>query len=316
MKNKIDILLATYNGEKHIKQLLDSIISQIDNTMYLKILIRDDRSSDNTPNIIKKYKEEYPQIIEQIIDQHGNIGPMKNFEELTKHSTADYILFADQDDIWIKGKISHYIKTLLSMEKEYTNKIPLLVFSDMYIVDNNINIICPSYYKYCKKKPRKIKFKDLILQNNMLGCVQGFNRALLKKAFPLDKEVIMHDWWIGIVASAFGKIQYIDKKYIYYRQHSGNVVGARGPGLSTYKKMLPWANKESYIKHFNAIFQQAKHIQEKYPDELKKENEKILQRFLSIQNKKLFKRLYIIMKNRFFRNNIHETLEVIFRYCP
>jgi len=312
--DKADILLATYNGDKHLAELLDSLLSQSHQNLF--IIVRDDGSTDTTCKILKEYSDVHPEKFKIITDRLGNLGPMKNFEKIAENSDANYVFFADQDDVWKENKVERCVDELKQLEQKYSAETPCLVFSDMHIADDNLAIRCPSYYEYCHKKAHKHTMKDLILQNIMLGCAQGFNKALLKQAFPIEKNVIMHDWWLAIVASALGKISYVEEPLLFYRQHAGNVIGARGPSLLTYKKMMPWSDKTSYTQHLDLIFQQAELLGEKYGDVLSKEQKEILKNFEGIQHKKFFGRLFALLKNGFYRSNIHETLEVIFRYSP
>jgi hypothetical protein len=127
----------------------------------------------------------------------------------------------------------------------------------------------------------------------------------------------MHDWWISLVASLLGEIHFIDKPLIYYRQHTANVIGTRGrPGLHTYLKMLPWKDKTSYTRHFNSIFEQAELLLNRFNSEISEEKKILIKNFLSMKNQTRLKRIRIMIKNRFYRHNIHETIEYIMRYKP
>jgi len=310
---KIEILLATYNGERHLPSLLDSLLDQ--DYKDILITISDDGSSDNTKKIIKSYIDKYPGILRDIPDIK-NRGSAQNFSYLLKNSKCEFMFFADQDDIWEKDKITLFVRRYRQLKKRVPANTPILLFSDMTLIDEDDNHLSDSYYDFCKKKPKKKRLKDLLIQNNMLGCTQGFNKTLAKLTSPIPENVVMHDWWIALVASAFGKISYIDKKTIKYRQHMQNSIGARRPGLYNYKQMLPWSDKTSYIHHVNCIFEQVENLKKIYKYRLDPQKQLTIDNFLSIRNKNLFERAWIMSQNRFLRNNIHETLEFLFRYMP
>lgn len=310
---KIEILLATYNGQQHVETLLESILEQNHNDIL--ITISDDCSKDDTKKIISKIKKKAPNMINDITDSR-NRGAASNFSYLLKNASCELIFFADQDDIWEKDKVSLFVRRYRKLKKNFPPNTPFLLFSDMTLIDENDNQTYDSYYDFCMKRPQKKRLKDLLIQNNMLGCTQAFNLNLAKLASPIPKEAIMHDWWLALVATTFGKISFIDKKTIRYRQHSQNAVGARRPGIYNYKQMLPWSDKTSYIRHVNAIFSQAESLKNIYKYRLDMKSEEIINNFLSIRDKNLFNRAWIMSKNRFVRNNIHETLEFLFRYMP
>ena len=137
--NQIDILLATYNGESYLSSQLDSIINQsCDNW---KILIRDDGSKDRTLEIIEWYTKKYNNQIFLIEDEKKNLGVCGNFSELLNHSHADYAMFCDQDDIWFKNKIKITFQKMKEMENTYGSDCPILVHTDLMVVDKNLEKI-------------------------------------------------------------------------------------------------------------------------------------------------------------------------------
>ena len=161
--SKIDILLATYNGEEYLEAQLDSILNQTYSDF--RLLISDDCSSDNTQKILKEYEKKDNRI--QLFFQEKNLGVMKNFEFLLKNVKNDYYMFSDQDDIWKQEKIEKSLKKLLETNSD-------LVYTDLEVVDENLNVTYPSYWKL-KGIYNKIKkynnFESLYL-NNFITDVQ------------------------------------------------------------------------------------------------------------------------------------------------
>jgi glycosyltransferase involved in cell wall biosynthesis len=218
----IDILLSTYNGEKYIDELFDSIINQSYNDW--KILIRDDGSSDKTVEIIKKFILKFPKRTE-FLKCRERIGVVKSYNELLKKSDAAYIALCDQDDVWRKDKLELTINKLKEIEKHNRDK-PVLIHTDLYVTDKDLNITFNSFWNKMLLSPKLNSFNYYISSNNATGCSILFNKKLRDIALEIPQEAAMHDWWLTLTASKFGKIGYINVQTVYYRQHSSNQVGA------------------------------------------------------------------------------------------
>ncbi|MDR3258860.1 MAG: glycosyltransferase family 2 protein [Fusobacteriaceae bacterium] len=221
----IDILLSTYNGEKYIHNLIDSIINQ--SYTEWRLYIRDDGSIDDTSNILNWYKEKYLLKIKIIEDNLGNIGPSKSFMELIKYSNADYFMFCDQDDVWFTNKIKITLDKMLAV-KQNNEGIPIIIHTDLTVVDSELNIISKSFWKYQNKNPNIKNYRRLIVENNITGCTMMLSKEI-KKYINLEKNdfILMHDWFTTILAAYYGVIDYVDTSTIFYRQHNDNVLGAK-----------------------------------------------------------------------------------------
>ncbi len=221
----IDILLATYNGECYLDEQIQSLLSQT--YSHWRLLIRDDGSTDNTPAIIHSYAEKYPNKIIVIKNSARNLGACGNFGALLEHATGDYVMFCDQDDVWLQRKIESTLRKMMELVDQYGNNIPLLVFTDMQVVDKDLNIIADSYWKYQAFAPESGNdFSRMLVSNVIIGCTSMMNRKLWDLAVPLSGVMLMHDWWAGLVSVALGKNGFIDEPTVLYRQHVLNVVGA------------------------------------------------------------------------------------------
>jgi glycosyltransferase involved in cell wall biosynthesis len=224
-KPSIDILLATYNGQEYLAEQIDSILVQ--SSQDWQLLIRDDESSDNTLSIIRDYLSRYSSKIKLIEDNDRHIGAKFNFQRLLEHSTAEYIMFCDQDDVWLKQKIEVTLKAMRISEENYPNK-PILVHSDLIVVDEHLKKIDDSLWSYQKNWPRKNDdLSRIIFQNIATGCTIMINRKAKNVSMPIPKDAIMHDWWIALKVAELGKIVHISDQLVLYRQHSGNLVGAK-----------------------------------------------------------------------------------------
>lgn len=230
-KSYIDILLATYNGQKYLSEQIDSILSQ-SNTDWT-LIIRDDKSDDETVEIIKKYQEKYLDKIKIIEDDAGHLGVKLNFQRLLEHSKAEYIMFCDQDDVWLPEKIEMTLNAMKKGEKDFPDK-PLMIHSDLVVVDDGLKKIADSLWEYQKVIPEKNDdLNRIILQNVATGCTIMINKKAREVSLPIPEDAVMHDWWIAIKVAQYGKILYVPRQLTLYRQHSGNLVGAKmGPAKS------------------------------------------------------------------------------------
>lgn len=235
----IDILMATYNGEKYLAAQIDSIMGQ--SFQNFQLFIRDDCSTDATPKIIKEFTKKFPSKIISLPAER-NLGIIANFSALMEASESPYIMLSDQDDIWEKDKIEKTIAEMSALEKCHGSEIPLLVHTDLRVVDHNLQLIDPSFWRHMKLTPDSSHtVQKLILQNVVTGCSMLMNKKLLEMSLPIPKEAMMHDWWLALVAAAFGKISCVKTPTILYRQHNNNALGIRTrdksfPIFSTIKK--------------------------------------------------------------------------------
>lgn len=221
----VDILLSTYQGECYLEEQLQSILKQTNQDWQL--VVRDDGSTDGTMAILAAYGEKYPDKIKIVTGPPENIGAIKSFEYLLTLSSADYIMFCDQDDVWLPEKIEKTLQKVQDMQSEHPG-IPLLVHTDLTIVDMELNLIDRSFWHYSRLDQALLtNFNYLGVCNGVTGCTLMINQQAKEKALPFPPGVLMHDAWIALVVAAYGKIAYVAEPLILYRQHQHNVVGAQ-----------------------------------------------------------------------------------------
>lgn len=221
---QIDILLSTYNGEKYIEEQLNSILNQTDSRW--KIIIRDDGSSDSTLNIIKSYISKYPDKIFLFKDDKGNLGSTLSFFALIENCESEYIMLCDQDDVWLDNKVEITLKEMSNLELSF-GKIPLMVFTDLIIVDKKLTPLSDSLIKSQKLDTSIIDNPTkLAAMNVVAGCTTMINRVSIKYLLPMTSKNIIHDQWMAINIAKYGKLSYLPYSSILYRQHSSNVVGS------------------------------------------------------------------------------------------
>lgn len=206
----IDILMATYNGEHFVAEQIESIQAQTYKNW--RLLVSDDCSTDGTLDVVRRYAGEDERI--GIVSEGVRYGGAKeNFFALMAKSDAPYVMFCDQDDVWLPEKVEKSLEALRKLENEHSADKPLLVFCDMKVVDSELSVIHESFEKYQNLDPRRTEFPHVLAQALGAGCTFIMNRTLLSKAYHCsDKAAVdMHDWWVSIIASAFGKIAFVDE---------------------------------------------------------------------------------------------------------
>lgn len=305
MKPKVDILLATYNASDFITEQLQSILNQT--YQNFEIIIRDDCSKDRTIELIEQFQTKYPNKI-KLIKGTQNLGALGNFSALCHESTANYIMFSDNDDVWLPTKIENSLKQLLINESLYGSEKPLLVHTDLKVVDRKLNILDHSFWNYSRIDPHAISINRLLIQNVVTGCTAIINKSLLKLAVPIPKEALMHDWWIALVASAFGHIDVIPQASILYRQHGKNVIGAKnwrtyGTYWAHAKKCFSYKGREEIQHRLKKTIDQSALFLSRYGDNLTNDKKFVVEQFASIRLKNFLHKRYLFLRFGFFKSS-------------
>ena len=287
----VEICLATYNGEKYISEFYNSLVMQTHSNW--KLLIRDDGSTDNTLTILENI-ERADSRVKILNGKNGNVGVIKNFELVLRESSAEVIMLADQDDVWLKNKIEKSLALLaLNLESEH----PKLVFTDLEIVDSALCILEKSFIKSKKLAPlTSLELSNLIVQNVAPGCTMMFNRALIKLALPFPDNIAMHDWWLLLVALVTGEVSYLNQATILYRQHDNNVLGAGNYHMTGYMKRLTMA------------IEQSKELKSRFSGKLRSKDYEVLRVFSNIRSYPILlrqlKAIQIGLKKSSFMRNV------------
>lgn len=301
----IAILMATYNGEKYLEEQIDSIINQT--YKEWKLYFRDDGSSDRTLQIINKYCRKYPDQLFVIENDSNCHSASKNFMKMLEYfkdsNEFEYFMFSDQDDVWKSDKIE---KTV-SIAKEKSENMPILVHTDLEVVDSELKTLSTSFINYRNLNANIKDLSHLLIQNNVTGCTMLFNRKLVQKIHFKSASIAMHDWWLTLIAIVFGKIEFLNESTICYRQHGNNVVGA------TNTKSLSFIiNRLTHSNHvretLNMSIEQAISFIDEYRNEITKEQTDTIDKFISIKYSNKIKKLYIILKNKFLKQGLIQII--------
>lgn len=294
MNEQIDILMGTYNGAKYLREQIDSILSQTYQQIYL--IIRDDGSIDETPQILDEFKAKYSERI-MLIASDERLGIKGNFSALMHYSKANYVMLSDQDDVWKPSKAEVTLSKMKELENRSPLNTPLLVYTDLQVVDENLKPKYISFWKSSNLDPMRNHLNQLLVSNVVTGCTTMMNRALLKQALPVPPESMMHDWWLALVASTMGKMGFVPEATILYRQHGQNAVGAQNRNLKWFlkKTIQCWVNPKKEDK-----IPQAKALLARYGMCSSKSQCTLLNSFIEMPKQSFFRKRYSMIKNDFF----------------
>lgn len=246
---KVIVLMSSYNGELYISEQIDSILNQI-GEFELKLIVRDDGSTDRTIEILTEYAE----LSRLSWYSSGNVGPQNSFFDLMQNSgDADYYAFADQDDVWNKDKIARGIEMLKN-----SKNIPSVYFSNAEIVDGKLNYTNKNVYTSCPA----LDLYTLAISGGILGCTMIFNHKMMQ-LIRINKKtprILMHDFYVALLCKAHnGNLLYDEKCNMKYRQHGSNAVG-----VNAKDSILARMKKDISKKYVYSIADQADYIIENY----------------------------------------------------
>ena len=242
----VTVLMSTYNGEKFLKEQLNSIFNQTG--LRIHLIVRDDCSTDSTVKILKEYQSKHDGM--QIIEGKKNLKPCASFFELICNNIeSDYFALSDQDDVWDPNKLICAISKLDKLD----NSKPALYFSNLKIVDENNKI-----FRNLHSVPKNVnnRYESLVLPA-ATGCTMVYNKKLAEIARSIrPKKFSMHDTWLYMVAMFFGNVVYDFMPHINYRQHGDNVIGTSLNGKNNnmiWREIERFFNRNLQPRYDNAV---------------------------------------------------------------
>jgi len=294
---KVNILMSTYNGQQFLAEQIRSIQDQsyTDWTLF----IRDDGSSDNTKEILKDFERQDSRIHLIDSDKSDNLGVIKSFHKLVNHDRADYYFFSDQDDVWLPNKLELSLKEA----QYYLADLPLMVYMDLKVVNQDLEIMTESMVK-SQSHHANTELVQELTENTVTGGVAMINHALAEMWQETD-DILMHDWYLALLASAFGNLVFIDQPGELYRQHSDNVLGARTLSKRFKKWIRPHILFAVYWDLIKNSQKQARHLLQM---PLSQSNRELIEAFVTIMDKPMLERFRILRKYGLKKNKAFHTL--------
>ncbi|MYN70081.1 glycosyltransferase [Streptococcus suis] len=294
---KVNILMSTYNGQQFLSEQIRSIKEQsyTDWTLF----IRDDGSSDNTKEILKDFERQDSRIHIIDSDKSDNLGVIKSFHKLVNHDRADYYFFSDQDDVWLPNKLELSLKEA----QNYPADLPLMVYMDLKVVNQDLEIMTESMVK-SQSHHANTELVQELTENTVTGGVAMINHTLAEMWQETD-DILMHDWYLALLASAFGNLVFIDQPGELYRQHSDNVLGAR----TLSKRFKKWVRPHILFAVYWDLIKnsqiQARHLLQM---PLSQSNRELIEAFVTIMDKPMLERFRILRKYGLRKNKAFHTL--------
>ena len=295
---QVQILLSTWNGEAWLPELLASLERQ--SFADWELLVRDDGSSDQTNKILFEWQRLYPYKVAKIIHDGEHLGSKWSFNRLIEHSDAAYLMFCDQDDIWFPEKIEFSLLALQRLESELSLETPLLVHTDMAVVDAGKNLTAISFWDLRDFDIEQRK-QAYLLTNVVSGCASLFNRAAADKAFPLPEAAIEHDRWLALVCAWFGRVHAIQQPLLFYRQHGSNQIGADLQSIPSAEITL----------RVQAWSRQAEAFLQCYGHELSSADYQLVEALAELQYLKGWGRRRQILQHRLFKQGLLANLAML-----
>lgn len=298
-KNNVHIVMATYNGEKYLQEQMDSLLSQT----YADITVEvcDDGSCDKTPEIVKQYADRDERV--SLYMNEKNQGYVKNFLSGIRRKEAQYTMLCDQDDIWYKDKVEVTLCAMREAEAKYGD-VPILVYTDAMNYDSKTKSEQGRFHANSHLQVKKVDTPHLFMENKCIGCTVMINHSLAAYIEKIPEEIRVHDWWLALIAAHFGKIVYVDQPTLYYRQHSGNMIGGDTYGGYIKQRTLCMQQQKSVLQ---ATYRQAGAFLQCYEDKMTAQQIRIAKRFATMEQANWFVRRKRVLcdgyrKSGFVRN--------------
>lgn len=295
--------MSTYNGEKFVAEQIESIQKQTHTEWHL--IIRDDGSTDKTCEIIGDFVNKDSRI--KLI-RAENVGVIKSFYELIKNNNeANFYFFADQDDYWLPGKLT----VMLAEAKKHDNRKPVMYYTDLTVTDKALNVTAKSMIR-SQSDHANTKLVQELTENTVTGGASMINHELAK-LWQTTNDIIMHDWYLALVAVALGELVYIDQPTHLYRQHDANVLGARTLSKRIKKWLHPHLWFEKYWGLITASQRQAQKLLTENLSAMSEADKALVTAYVTILEQPKEKRRqilaqYDLRKNKNYHTSIFRTL--------
>lgn len=250
---RVQILLATHNGEQFLQDQLDSLLAQ--SYLNWEICAHDDASSDETRYILDRFRKANPGRLRISTMAQKPWGAVRAFSALLEQASADYVMFCDQDDVWNPEKIAKLMQRMREVEAEHPGA-PVIVHCDLEVVDESLRCIAPSFIRYSRLQPVPGTLREALVQNSVTGCAMLLNRRSVDLALPVHGDAVMHDMWaVCRVVKGGGVISFVAEPLVRYRQHGANRLGAKRVGWWHFLRRVP-----SAVQRFQTLIRQSRAI--------------------------------------------------------
>lgn len=303
--------MCTYNGEKYITEQIESILHN--SIADWRLYISDDGSTDRTYEFASKYAKEYPQKI--VLTTHTNSAdPSIHFLEKVRDISVrmqpdDFIMLCDQDDVWYNNKIKLTLKYMDYLIMKYSNQIPLLVCTDVEVVNENKEQLAKSFRRMIHYSIKKLDVAHLLMEHKVQGCTIMINKILADKIRNLPQVATKHDMWLEMIAVTMGKIDYVDEPTMAYRRHAEQYTAG---------EMRFWKMVLEQIKHLKVqkymvydLAPQTKEFLRIYGEELGCECRKLVETFATLEQQGFWQKRINIIRYHMWKTGVIRNIGML-----
>jgi glycosyltransferase involved in cell wall biosynthesis len=298
--SRCDVILAVWNGARYLPAMLDSLLSQT--TRDFNILARDDGSRDGSLEILETYKPRFDGRLRVIAGEPSG-SATANFAILMRETKADYVLFADQDDVWKPEKVELSLRSLKEAEAKYGRSTPIYFATDITVVNEDLQVISASYWKWKRLRPSMMSsLSQSLICVPIQGMASGINRALLDLANPVAEKAISHDWWTQLIAAAMGKVICDPTSTALYRVHGGNASIPKQVGVVPYLKL---GLDASFLRRgLGRRIEQANALADALAGRMPPDQMKIIRRFTKLQSQGFVRRRWTLISGNYLYHDL------------
>jgi glycosyltransferase involved in cell wall biosynthesis len=295
-----DVILAVWNGENYLSAMLDSLLNQT--TSDFNVLVRDDGSTDGTLEILENYKLRFDGRLSLITGTPSG-SALANFAILMQQTKAEYVLFADQDDVWKPHKVELTLRCLKEAEAKYGKSTPIYFATDIAVVNKDLELISSSYWKWKRLRPSMMgNLSQSLICVSIQGMASGINRALLDLANPVSEKAISHDWWTQLIAAAMGKVICDPTVTALYRVHGGNSSIPKEVGVVPYLKL---GLDASFLRRgLGRRVEQANALADALTGRMPPDKLQIIRRFARLQSQGFVQRRWTLISGNYLYHDL------------
>ncbi|MFC8682199.1 glycosyltransferase family 2 protein [Microbacterium ureisolvens] len=302
------MLLATYNSERFLGELLESLAAQTYRDFVL--VVSDDCSTDRTLQIIADAAGAFANAPEVHVRTTPSGSAGANFASLLADSTGDVVFLADHDDIWLPEKIERGLAKMRALAELHPEGTALLVHGDLTVIDEAGRQLAPSFWAFKSISPQAgTRLRSALMHPSVTGCTAVLNRALVERVRDIPRTAVMHDWWVNLAACAFGAVDFDPEPWIRYRIHGANVSAPKQSGLAGAVRRLP--RPRDVRRWVRLRFDQGSAFLDDYRDQLPEESRAVLEQFVGIRSARWLRRRILLVRGGFLSPDAWRNLAIL-----
>lgn len=299
--NDVDVVVPCYKAAEWIDNFIETMLLVVE--INWRLIVRDDDSNDSTLEKLRAWRDRLGTRILLLDDTNPKkLGLIGNYNAVLSASTSMWVFTADPDDVWLPQHVPLIMKAINLSETTWGINLPMAIGSDGVVVDAQLKPIADSYWMWSRILPRQNpKIPKIAMESAALGSTMAVNRALLSTALPLPPQAAYQDWWLAMVASAFGRLTLLDQPTILYRRHSINATNSPYSS-SLVRGLLRFLTAPNVARHrlkflINQAAKQSYEFHTRYHEKLSPKDNRALIDLSSIQKFGFVQRRLIIIKN-------------------